>query len=67
MIYENTQIIEIKPVSMIFKKSNEKKGGSKIGLTVRKLLKNSVEKMSVFASEQKFMKTKLVKIIPSRS
>jgi hypothetical protein len=52
---------------MIFKKSGGKKRGSKIGLTVRKLLKNSVEKMSVFASEHKFMKTKLVKIILSRS
>jgi len=46
---------------MIFKKSGEKKGGSKIGQTVHKLLKNSVEKMSVFASKQKLMKTKPVK------
>jgi hypothetical protein len=57
----NHQLIETKPVIMIFKKSGEKKGGSKIGQTVHKLLKNSVEKMSVFASKQKLMKTKPVK------
>jgi hypothetical protein len=61
------QIIETKPVRMIFKKSGEKKGESKIGLTVHKSLKNSIEKMSVFSSEQKFMKTKLVKTALSRS
>jgi hypothetical protein len=36
--------------------ASRKGGRSKIGLTVHKLLKNGVEKMSVFASEQKFMK-----------
>jgi hypothetical protein len=66
-IRTNGQVIESKQVSVIFLESGEKNGGYKIRLTVYKLLKNSVEKMSVFASEQKFMKTKLVKIILSRS
>ncbi len=59
----NHQIIETKPVSLIFKKSDEKKGRPKTGLIVHKLLKNSIEEMSLLASEQKFMKTQLVKII----
>ena len=67
MIRINDQVTESKQVSVIGLKSGEKKRGSKMALIVHKLLKNSVEKMSVFASEQKFMKTKIVKIILSRS
>jgi hypothetical protein len=63
----NDQVIESKQVSVIGLKSGEKKRGSKIALIVHKLLKNSVEEMSLFGSEQKFMKTKPLKIIMSRS
>jgi hypothetical protein len=63
----NLQAIENKPVVVIELESCQKKRGSISGFRVHNLLKINVEKMSVFASEQKFMKTKLVKIILSRS
>jgi hypothetical protein len=67
MIRANLQAIENKLVGVIALRSGQKKRGSIFGLSVHKLLKTSAEKMSVFASEQKFMKTKLLKIILSRS
>ena len=67
MIHVNDQVIEIKPVAVTEIKCCPKKRGSIFGFSVYKLLKTSIEKMSVFGSEQKFMKTKLVKITLSRS
>jgi hypothetical protein len=67
MIRTNIQVIENKPVAVIWLKSVQKKRGSILGFSAPKLLKTNIEKMSVFASKQKFMKTKLLKIVLSRS
>jgi hypothetical protein len=52
----NHQVVENKQVVSIELKSGQKKRGSILGFSVHKLLKTSIEKMSVFSSEQKFMK-----------
>jgi hypothetical protein len=67
MVRANTQANENKQVVVIALKSGEKKGGLILGFSAHKLLKTSIEKMSVFGSKQKFMKTKLLKFILSRS
>ena len=56
------QVIEIKQVNFYLRRSREKKRGSNLKVSLQKLLKTHVEKMSTFGSVQKLLKTKPVKV-----
>jgi len=56
MIRENLQTIENNPVVVIELKSCQKKRGSILGFSVHKLLKTSIEKMSLSWLDTMLMK-----------
>jgi hypothetical protein len=53
----NRQVIEIKPVNIVSSQNGARKEDSKITLSVQKLLKINVEKMSVSRLDTMLMKT----------
>jgi hypothetical protein len=54
----DSQVIEIKQVNFSLRGSREKKGGLNLEVSLQKLLKTHVEKMSAFGPEQKLLKTR---------
>ena len=58
----DSQVNEIKHVNFSTRRSRVKKRGSNLKLSLQKLLKTHVEKMSTFGPEQKLLKTKQVKV-----
>ena len=56
------QVIEIKQVNFCLATVARKKGGLNLKVSLQKLLKTNVEKMSAFGPEQKLLKTKPVKV-----
>jgi hypothetical protein len=57
-----SQVIEIKYVNFSMRRSRVKKRGSNLKVSLQKLLKTHVEKMSTFGSVQKLLKTKQVMV-----
>ena len=55
------QVIEIKQVNFCLRRSREKKRGSNLKVSLQKLLKTHVEKMSTFGPVQKLLKTSKLK------
>jgi hypothetical protein len=58
MNQHSLQAIENEVVIFCDRRSAEKKGDANIEVCLQKLLKTHVEKMSVFESKQKLLKTK---------
>jgi len=56
------QVIEKKEINFSPRWSREKKGGLNLEVSLQKLLKTRVEKMSTFGPEQKLLKTQQVKV-----
>jgi hypothetical protein len=55
------QVIEIKQVNFSLRWPCEEKGGLNFGVSLQKLLKTHVEKMSTFGPEQMLLKTSQLK------
>jgi hypothetical protein len=60
--WKGFQAIEIKQVKFCLQRSRGKKGGLNLKVSLQKLLKTHIEKMSTFEPEQKLLKTQQVKV-----
>jgi hypothetical protein len=56
------QVIEITQINFSVCRSPGKKRGLNLRVSLQKLLKTHIERMSTFESEQKLLKTKQVKV-----